>query len=60
MKEETVGEKKDHELGQLPTSLAGLTNQFREGKAYLHLKFNLANLYKQKAFPNYTHSVMET
>ena len=45
-----------HELCQLPTSLAAFANQFRERKAYLHLKLNLAKLYKQKASPNYTHS----
>ena len=48
MKEETVGEKKAHELGQLPTSLAAFTDQFRKEKAYLHLKLNLAKSYKQE------------
>ena len=61
MKEETVEQKKGaHELGQLTTSLVALTDQFREGKAYLHLKLNLAKSYRQEASPNYTHSVMET
>ena len=61
MKEETVGGKKGvHELGQLPISLAAFTDQFREGKVYLHLKLNLAKTYKQEASPNYTRSVMET
>ena len=55
MKEETVEERKRaHELCQLPTSLAAFTDQFKEGKAYLHLKLNLAKSYKQKASPNYT------
>ena len=55
------GRKKGaHELGQLPTSLAAFTDQFREGKAYLHLKLNLAKTYKQESSPNYTHSVMKT
>ena len=61
MKEETVGEKRGpHELCQLPTSLAGFTDQFRERKAYLHLKVILAKSYKEEASPNYTHSVMDT
>ena len=61
MKEETVEEKKGtHELGKLPTSLAAFMDQLRVGKAYLHLKLNLAKSYKQEASPNYTHSVMET
>ena len=43
------GRKKGaHELGQLPTSLAAFMDQFREGKAYLYLKFNLAKSYKQE------------
>ena len=49
-----------HEICQLPTSLPAFTDQFRGGKAYLHLKYNLAKFYKQKASPNYTHKVMET
>ena len=52
--------KRAHEHAQLPTSLAAFTNQFREGKVYLHLKCNLTKSYKQKAFSNYAHSVMET
>ena len=52
--------KRGHELCQLPTSLAAFTDQFREGKAYLHLKLNLAKSHKQEASPNYTHSVMES
>ena len=34
---------------ELPTSLAAFTDQFREGKAYLHVKLNLDNSYKQEA-----------
>ena len=61
MKEETVGEKGGpYEFCKLPTSLAAFTDQFREGKAYLHLQFNPPKSYKQEAFPNYTYSVMET
>ena len=60
MKEETVREKGAHELGQLPISLSAFTDQFREGKAYIHLKLIPAKSYKQEASPNYTHSVMET
>ena len=37
------------ELCQLPTSLPAFTDQFREGKVYIHLKLNLA---KQEASPN--------
>ena len=48
-----------HELCQLPASLAVLTDQYREGKAYLHLKLNLAKSYNQEVSPNYTHSVIE-
>ena len=48
------------ELCQLHTSSAAFTDQFREGKPYLHLKLNLAKSYKQEDSPNYTHSVMET
>ena len=59
-KEETVGKKEGLKLGQLPTSLAALTGQFRERKAYLHLILNLAKSYKQETSSNYTHSVMET
>ena len=44
----------------IPTSFAAFADQFREGKAFLHLKLNLAKSYKQEAFHNYTHSVMET
>ena len=55
-----MGEKKEgNEFCQLPTSLAAFTNQFREGKAYLHLKLNLAKAHKQEVSPNYTHRVME-
>ena len=59
MKGRDSGRKKKevHEFCQLPTSLAAFTDQFREGS--LQLKLNLANLCKQEAFPNYTHSVME-
>ena len=60
IKEETVEKKEAHELCQLHTPLASFTDQLREGKAYLHLKLNLARSYKQKASPNYTHSVIET
>ena len=49
-----------HELCQLPTSLAAFTEQFREEKAFLHLKLNIAKPYTQEASPNYTHRVMET
>ena len=49
-----------NELSQLPTLLTALTDQFREGKAYLHLKLNPAKQYKQDVSLNYTHSVMET
>ena len=35
-------------------------DQFREGKAYIHLKLNLAKSYKKDSALNYTHSVMET
>ena len=56
--DETVRKKGAHELCQLPTSLAAFTDQFREGKAYIHLKLNLAKSYKQEATSNYTHNVM--
>ena len=51
--------KGSHELGQLPTSLAAFTDEFRKVKKYLHLKWNLAKSYEQEASSNYTHSVME-
>ena len=55
IKEETGEEKmRAHDLCLLPTSLAALTDQFREGKPHLHLKFNLTKSYKQDASPNYT------
>ena len=41
-------------LPHLPRSRTSL------GKVYLHLKLNLAKLNNQEAYPNYTHSVMET
>ena len=51
----TVGEKKGaQKLCQLHTSVAAFADQFREGKAYLHLKSNLAKAYKQEASPNCT------
>ena len=59
-KRDNEREKRAHELCQLLTSLTAFTDQFREEPAYLHLKLNLAKLYKQEAFPSYTHSVMET
>ena len=51
--------KRAHELGQLPTSLAPLTDQYRKGNTYLHLKLNVAKSYKQEVSPNYTHNIME-
>ena len=53
-------EKRGSLNSELPTSLAALIHQFREGKACLDLKLNLAKSYKQEACPNHTHSVMET
>ena len=55
MTEETVEEKWGPlELYQLPTSVTAFTGQLRKGKAYLHLKFNLAKACKQEASPNFT------
>ena len=57
MKKRDSGRKKKRarELGQLPTSLAAFTEQFKDGKAYLHLELNLTKSYKQEASLNYTH-----
>ena len=60
LKRDSGRKKGAHELGQLPTSLAAFMDQFREEKAYRHLKLNLAKSYYQEAFPNSTHSVMAT
>ena len=60
MKEETV-RKKGRPWTLLTTyRISRVHESVREGKAYLHLKLNLAKSYKQEAFRNYIHSVMET